>query len=128
MPLKEPESWTQLQSIGLALMAIWGGLVTYIIDIRKKNRPFRWVEALMQIIVSGFAGALCALAAMYFEWPQELAGLRVVSVVTLARGSLPFLSANLLALSQISLKRRMLCIALTCLVGCGGFLLEKRHV
>ncbi|MEE7446000.1 hypothetical protein G6326_16955 [Vibrio cholerae] len=74
MPLKEPESWTQLQSIGLTLMAIWGGLVTYIIDIRKKNRPFRWVEALMQIIVSGFAGALCALAAMYFEWPQELAG------------------------------------------------------
>ncbi|NAX44367.1 MULTISPECIES: phage holin family protein [unclassified Vibrio] len=74
MPLKEPESWTQLQSIGLALMAIWGGLVTYIIDIRKKNRPFRLVEALMQIIVSGFAGALCALAAMYFEWPQELAG------------------------------------------------------
>ncbi|EGR0793753.1 phage holin family protein [Vibrio cholerae] len=74
MPLKEPESWTQLQSIGLALMAIWGGLVTYIIDIRKKNRAFRWVEALMQIIVSGFAGALCALAAMYFEWPQELAG------------------------------------------------------
>lgn len=45
MPLKEPESWTQLQSICLAL-----------------------------IIVSGFAGALCALAAMYFEWPQELAG------------------------------------------------------
>lgn len=37
-------------------MAIWGGLVTYIIYIRKKNRPFRWVEALMQIIVSGFAG------------------------------------------------------------------------
>lgn len=40
MPLKEPESWTQLQSIGLALMAIWGGLVTYIIDIRKKIVPF----------------------------------------------------------------------------------------
>lgn len=40
MPLKEPESWTQLQSIGLTLMAIWGGLVTYIIDIRKKIVPF----------------------------------------------------------------------------------------
>ncbi|HFG2016569.1 TPA: hypothetical protein ACGF6W_001443 [Vibrio cholerae] len=62
MPLKEPESWTQLQSICLAL-----------------------------IIVSGFAGALCALAAMYFEWPQELAGFAVILVVTLAQEFLPFL-------------------------------------
>ncbi|HGE6059518.1 TPA: hypothetical protein ACGGS8_002769 [Vibrio cholerae] len=66
MPLKEPESWTQLQSICLAL-----------------------------IIVSGFAGALCALAAMYFEWPQELAGFAVILVVTLAQEFLPFLTSDL---------------------------------
>lgn len=74
MPLKEPENWTYLEMLGLALMAIWGGFVTYILDIRKSHRPFRWVDALVQVIVSGFAGALCALAAMYFQWPQELAG------------------------------------------------------
>ncbi|BAC96878.1 hypothetical protein [Vibrio vulnificus YJ016] len=74
MPLKEPENWTYIEIVGLALMAIWGGFVTYILDIRKNSRKFRWLDAFMQIIVSGFAGALCALAAMYFEWPQELAG------------------------------------------------------
>lgn len=74
MPLKEPENWTYIEIIGLALMAIWGGFVTYILDIRKSKRKFRWLDALMQIIVSGFAGALCALAAMYFDWPTELSG------------------------------------------------------
>ncbi|KYN88915.1 hypothetical protein ATY37_14900 [Vibrio cidicii] len=74
MPLKEPGNWTNIEIVGLALMAIWGGFVTYILDIRKNNRKFRWLDAFMQIIVSGFAGALCALAAMYFNWPAALGG------------------------------------------------------
>lgn len=74
MPLKEPENWTYIELVGLALMAIWGGFVTYILDIRKNNRKFLLAEALMQVIVSGFAGALCALAAMYFNWPAALSG------------------------------------------------------
>ncbi|MEK0268282.1 phage holin family protein [Vibrio vulnificus] len=74
MPLKEPENWTYIEIVGLALMAIWGGFVTYILDISKNSRKFRWLDAFMQIIVSGFAGALCALAAMYFDWPAALGG------------------------------------------------------
>lgn len=74
MPLKEPENWTYIEILGLALMAIWGGFVTYILDIRKNNRKFRWLDAFMQIAVSGFAGVLCMLGAMYYELPLTLMG------------------------------------------------------
>ncbi|WGY45238.1 phage holin family protein [Vibrio sp. ABG19] len=74
MPLKDPENWNYFEIIGLALMAMWGGLVTYLLDIRKNNRKFRWLDAFMQVVVSGFAGMLCMLAAMYYEWPITLMG------------------------------------------------------
>lgn len=74
MPFKDPENWSYIDIIGLVLMAVWGGFVAYILDIRKNNLKFRWKQALMQVVVSGFAGVLCMLGAMYYELPMALMG------------------------------------------------------
>ena len=75
MPLKDPDTgYTLFQNLGFVLMSLWGGLTTYIVDIRKQGRKFRFVEVLLQLSVSGFAGALSGFLAWYYELPFPLAG------------------------------------------------------
>ncbi len=58
---KEPNSLGLVQWLLLLLISIWGGVVRYIIDIKTKNRPWNWLSALMQILISGFTGLLGGL-------------------------------------------------------------------
>ena len=39
----------------------WGGLVRYLIDIRQNKVAWSWVNALAQMVVSGFTGVIGGL-------------------------------------------------------------------
>ncbi|HAU8264452.1 TPA: holin [Kluyvera intermedia] len=47
--------------IVLLIIAGWGGLVRYLIDIRKNKAAWSWVNALAQMVVSGFTGVIGGL-------------------------------------------------------------------
>ncbi|AHK18480.1 phage holin family protein [Yersinia similis] len=42
----------------IGLLAAWGGLVRYIIDIKEKNKEWDSKEVLSQIVISNFSGFL----------------------------------------------------------------------
>lgn len=74
MPEKDPQNYTLLTYLAFTAAALWGGLVTHIQHIRRHNKPFIWREAIMQIVISGFAGMLTALLCWYMAAPISLAG------------------------------------------------------
>ncbi|CAH0531847.1 hypothetical protein CTH30272_04095 [Allocatenococcus thiocycli] len=74
MPEKDPNTYSLITYLAFTGAALWGGLVTHIQHIRQHNKPFLWREALMQVIVSGFAGMLASLLCWYLEAPIPLAG------------------------------------------------------
>ncbi|QOV71213.1 phage holin family protein [Citrobacter sp. BDA59-3] len=45
----------------LLVIAGWGGLVRYLIDIRQNKAAWSWVNALAQMVVSGFTGVIGGL-------------------------------------------------------------------
>ncbi|MBV8875232.1 MULTISPECIES: phage holin family protein [Enterobacteriaceae] len=47
--------------IVLLVIAGWGGLVRYLIDIRQNKAAWSWVNALAQMVVSGFTGVIGGL-------------------------------------------------------------------
>lgn len=47
--------------IVLLIIAGWGGLVRYLIDIRQNKAAWSWVNALAQMVVSGFTGVIGGL-------------------------------------------------------------------
>ena len=47
--------------IVLLVIAGWGGLVRYLIDIRQNKVAWSWVNALAQMVVSGFTGVIGGL-------------------------------------------------------------------
>ena len=61
---KDPNSFGLVQWLMLLFISAWRGAVRYIIDIRKNNTAWSWVNALMQVVVSGFAGLLGGLGAI----------------------------------------------------------------
>lgn len=44
--------------IGLVILAMWGGTVRYVNQIRKDNKAFKFAELIVEWIVSGFSGLL----------------------------------------------------------------------
>ncbi|MDF8330569.1 phage holin family protein [Aeromonas salmonicida] len=56
MPEKDPQNYSLLAYLAFGGLSVWGGLVTYIQTVKREGRQFRWFEALLQIVVSGFAG------------------------------------------------------------------------
>ncbi|MBP8174348.1 MAG: phage holin family protein, partial [Aeromonadaceae bacterium] len=61
MPEKDPQNYSLLAYLAFGGLSVWGGLVTYIQTVKREGRQFRWFEALLQIVVSGFAGMLTML-------------------------------------------------------------------
>lgn len=74
MPEKDPQNYSLLAYLAFGGLSVWGGLVTYIQTVKREGRQFRWFEALLQIVVSGFAGMLTMLLCWYFSAPLPLCG------------------------------------------------------
>jgi hypothetical protein len=74
MPLKNPENYPLLTYGWMIALACWGGLTRYILRVRETNNRWSWKEALMQLVVSGFAGMLTSLICWHIQAPISLAG------------------------------------------------------
>ena len=74
MPEKDPQSYSLLAYLAFGGLSVWGGLVAYIRTIKATGKPFQLVDALLQVIVSGFAGMLTMLVCWYITAPLPLCG------------------------------------------------------
>ena len=52
----EPVSW-----IMVGVFSVWGGLVRYLMDSKGRKKKHQWMEAISQVIISGFTGFLGGL-------------------------------------------------------------------
>jgi hypothetical protein len=59
--MHEKEGIAGVTWIVLLVIAGWGGLVRYLIDIRQNKVAWSWVNALAQMVVSGFTGVIGGL-------------------------------------------------------------------
>lgn len=55
------ESLTGISWLIVLAIACWGGLVRYLIDIQQSKATWSWLNAVSQIVVSGFTGVLGGL-------------------------------------------------------------------
>ena len=74
MPEKDPQSYSLLAYLAFGGLSVWGGLVAYIRTIKATRKPFQLVDALLQVIVSGFAGMLTMLLCWYITAPLPFCG------------------------------------------------------
>ncbi|WP_460881878.1 phage holin family protein [Pseudaeromonas pectinilytica] len=74
MPEKDPQSYSLLAYLAFGGLSVWGGFVAYIRTIKATGKPFQLVDALLQVIVSGFAGMLTMLLCWYITAPLPLCG------------------------------------------------------
>jgi hypothetical protein len=54
--------------IWFALLALWGGTVSYISRVRRDNAPFSFVELVGEWTISAFAGIMTALICQELEF------------------------------------------------------------
>lgn len=54
--------------IWFALLALWGGTVSYISRVRRNNAPFSFVELIGEWTISAFAGVMTALICQELEF------------------------------------------------------------
>jgi TRAP-type C4-dicarboxylate transport system permease small subunit len=52
--MHDKESIAGLSWIVVLVLACWGGLVRYLIDVKQNKATWSWINALAQIAVSGF--------------------------------------------------------------------------
>lgn len=82
-PDKDPQNYSVLAYLAFGGLSVWGGLVTYIQTVKREGRKFRWAEALLQVVVSGFAGMLTMLLSWYIAAPLPLPGVRTAPVLSI---------------------------------------------
>ena len=54
--------------VWFALLALWGGTVSYISRVRRNNAPFSFVELIGEWTISAFAGIMTALICQELEF------------------------------------------------------------
>lgn len=59
--MQDKESMTWLSWAIVAGIACWGGLVRYLIDIKQSKAAWSWINAIAQVVVSGFTGVVGGL-------------------------------------------------------------------
>ncbi len=59
--MHEKESLAGAFWLVLLIIAGWGGLVRYLIDVKQSKATWSWINALAQIVVSGFTGVIGGL-------------------------------------------------------------------
>lgn len=62
--MQDKESIAGLSWIVVLVLACWGGLVRYLIDVKQKKATWSWISALAQIAVSGFTGVIGGLVSV----------------------------------------------------------------
>ncbi|HEE9994228.1 phage holin family protein [Escherichia coli] len=62
--MHDKESIAGLSWIVVLVLACWGGLVRYLIDVKQNKATWSWVNALAQIAVSGFTGVIGGLVSV----------------------------------------------------------------
>ena len=74
MPSKDPNNLSLIAHLAFGFLSMWGGISAYLLVIQQSGRQFRWGEAFIQIVVSGFAGTLSMLFCWYINAPLPLSG------------------------------------------------------
>lgn len=64
MPDKEINNIVSSLGWVFMLIAAWGGLVRYLMDIKRTKAAWSWLNALAQIIVSSFTGLIGGIISM----------------------------------------------------------------
>lgn len=62
--MHDKESIAGLSWIVVLVLACWGGLVRYLIDVKQNKATLSWINALAQIAVSGFTGVIGGLVSV----------------------------------------------------------------
>lgn len=74
MPEKDPNGYSLLAYALFILVALWGGVVTYVMNLRKSDSAFVIRDCLIQAFISGFVGVLTSLLCWHLQAPIPLAG------------------------------------------------------
>lgn len=74
MPEKDPSGYSLLAYALFIVVALWGGVVTYVINLRRSSSAFVFRDACIQAFISGFVGVLTSLLCWYIQAPIPLAG------------------------------------------------------
>lgn len=62
--MHDKESIAGMSWIVVLVLACWGGLVRYLIDVKQNKASWSWINALAQIAVSGFTGVIGGLVSV----------------------------------------------------------------
>ena len=62
--MHDKESIAGLSWIVVLVLACWGGLGRYLIDVKQNKATWSWINALAQIAVSGFTGVIGGLVSV----------------------------------------------------------------
>ena len=62
--MQDKEGMTWLSWAIVAGIACWGGLVRYVIDLKQSKATWSWVNAILQVVVSGFTGIIGGLVSV----------------------------------------------------------------
>ena len=59
--MQDKESMAGITWLALLIIAGWGGLVRFLMDVKQGKAKWIWINALAQIVVSAFAGVIAGL-------------------------------------------------------------------
>ncbi len=62
--MQDKESIAGVSWLIVLALSCWGGLVRYLIDVKQNKATWSWINALSQIVVSGFTGVIGGLVSI----------------------------------------------------------------
>lgn len=62
--MHDKESIAGMSWLVLLIIACWGGLVRYLIDVKQSKATWSLINALAQMVVSGFTGVIAGLVSI----------------------------------------------------------------
>lgn len=62
--MQDKESIAGVSWLIVLALSCWGGLVRYLIDVKQNKATRSWINALAQIVVSGFTGVIGGLVSI----------------------------------------------------------------
>lgn len=62
--MQDKESIAGMSWLVLLIIACWGGLVRYLIDVKQSKATWSLFNALAQMVVSGFTGVIAGLVSI----------------------------------------------------------------
>ena len=62
--MQDKESIAGMSWLVLLIIACWGGLVRYLIDVKQSKATWSLINALAQMVVSGFTGVIAGLVSI----------------------------------------------------------------